>query len=185
MASEFLSGMEQDGTDSERVASNSSAETNDVAMQVEETAVKNRSVVWMYFRKVASKDGVKVQCELCNKTVKTTGRNTTNLLSHLKTKYSKKYFEVKWKADEEKKKSTIKKSSKKNPPQATLTDITTNKTKLDTSSRPVASNFSGGVLFDENVDLILQQSRCRSSWKVYVVCALPTFMRAFNKQFHT
>ena len=29
--------------------------------------------------------------------------------------------------------------------------------------RPVASNFSGGVLFEENMDLILQQSRCRSS----------------------
>ena len=49
MASEFASGMEQDGTDSERFASDSSAETNDVAMQIEETAVKNRNVVWMYF----------------------------------------------------------------------------------------------------------------------------------------
>ena len=45
MVSEFASGMKQDDTDSERVASDSSAETNDVAMQVEETAVKNRSVV--------------------------------------------------------------------------------------------------------------------------------------------
>jgi len=52
MASDFASGMEQD--DTERVASDSSAETNDVAIQVEATAVKNRSVVWKYFRKVAS-----------------------------------------------------------------------------------------------------------------------------------
>ena len=82
MASDFASGTEQDNT--EHIASDSSTETNDVAIQVDATAVKYRSVVWKYFRKVASRDGAKVQCEICKKTVKTTGGNTTNLLSHLK-----------------------------------------------------------------------------------------------------
>jgi len=93
MASDFASGTEQD--DTEHIASDSSAGTNEVAIQVEATAVKNKSFVWKYFRKVSSRDGAKVQCEICKKTVKTTGGNTTNLLSHLKTTHSNKYFEVK------------------------------------------------------------------------------------------
>ena len=74
MAPDVALGTEQD--DTEHVDSDSS--TN-VAVQVEGTTVKNRSIVWKYFRKAAGQDGVRVQCEVCDKTIKTTGGNTTNL----------------------------------------------------------------------------------------------------------
>jgi len=147
MVSDFASGTEQDYT--ERIASDCSAKTNDVTIQVEATAVKNRSVVGKYFRKVASRDGAKVQCKICKKTVKMTGGNTTNLLSYLKTTHSNKYFEVKHNAEEEKKKKkqTVQRSSKtskQNPSQATLTDIVTSKTKL----RKITQKVAGMMIHD-------------------------------------
>ena len=51
MVSDIASGKEQD--DIECVTSDSSTETNNKTIWVEATAVKNKSVVWKYFRKVA------------------------------------------------------------------------------------------------------------------------------------
>ena len=62
MASDVASGSERDNAGLGHVASDSSAEVNDV--QVEATAVKGRSVVWKYFKKMASQHGAKVQCEI-------------------------------------------------------------------------------------------------------------------------
>ena len=41
-----------------------------------------------------------------------------------------------------------------------------------------------GVLFEENVDLILQPIKVQEQLKAYAVYTLPTFMRAFNKKLH-
>ena len=152
IASDVALGKEQD--DTEHVDSDSS--TN-LVVQVEGTAVKNRNVVWKYFRKVAGWDGVRVQCKVCDKTIKTTGRNTTNLLSYLKTTHSNKYFEVKQKVEEEQKKRTkstkqrSSKTSQQNPSQATLTGIATSKAKLDTSSvryRRITQKIAGMMIHD-------------------------------------
>ena len=40
------------------------------------TAAKSKSVVWKYFKKVASQHGAKLQCDISNKTVKTTSGST-------------------------------------------------------------------------------------------------------------
>ena len=50
----------------------------------------------MYFQKIKNSDGGNcVECTECGKTAKTKIGNTTNLLSHLKTKHPSKYADVK------------------------------------------------------------------------------------------
>ena len=67
---------------------------------------KKQSKVWMYFQKIKNSDGGDcVKCTECGKTVKTKTGNTTNLLSHLKTKHPSKYADVKQKAEQEKKRN--------------------------------------------------------------------------------
>ena len=88
----------------------------------------------MYFQKIKNSDGGNcVECTECGKTAKTKIGNTTNLLSHLKTKHPSKYADVKWKAEQEKKQNA-KRPCEGDSHQVTLKMMAKKKVKLETSS---------------------------------------------------
>ena len=70
----------------------------------EKGAKKEESTVWLYFPKIKnlgqSGAGYHVECTECRKNVKTAKGNTTNLMSHLRTKHLKKFVEVRQKTEE-------------------------------------------------------------------------------------
>ena len=73
------------------------------AMIVESVNAKGKSkesAVWLYFEKTEERSGSQSQaqrvanCKECGKSIKVVKGNTSNLMSHLKTRHSKIYDEV-------------------------------------------------------------------------------------------
>ena len=81
-------------------------------MIVESVNAKGKSkesAVWLYFEKTGERSGSQSQaqrvanCKECGKSIKVVKGNTSNLMSHLKSRHSKIYEEVRRKTDEKRK----------------------------------------------------------------------------------
>ena len=129
----------------------------------EKEAEKEESAVWLYFQKIKnsgqSGTGYRVECIECGKNVKTAKGNTTNLMSHLKTKHPKKYEEDRRlrKTEVEERKQSDKQATKSSNNQApqksqtTLTGIAAKRAKLETSStlyKKITRSIAGMMIHD-------------------------------------
>ncbi|XP_065895778.1 zinc finger BED domain-containing protein 4-like [Dysidea avara] len=99
------------------------------------------SAVWLYFEKMEERlertgSHRVANCKECGKGIKVVKGNTSNLMSHLKTKHSKIYEEVRRKTDEKhkSKQSSSQSSVLKRHAQQSLPGMAAKKTKLDSNS---------------------------------------------------
>ena len=104
------------GTESEIEEIEHVAEERSVVDLTTAKGASRESAVWSYFEKAKKSDQAGTEyrvahCKECGKTIKTSKGNTTNLMSHLKTKHCKIYKEVRLKTDERKRNSKSSSSS--------------------------------------------------------------------------
>ena len=103
--------------------------------------ISKESTVWLYFEKTEEcleRTGSHrvANCKECGKGIKVVKGNTSNLMSHLKTKHSKIYEEVRRKTDEKRKskQSSSQSSVLKRHAQQSLPCMAAKKAKLDNNS---------------------------------------------------
>ena len=138
----------------------------------EGTPTSRESAVWIYFEKVKKSDqaGTEYHVANCGKTIKISQGNTTNLMSHLRTKHSKIYKEVRQKTDERKRLAEKHNSTKQ---QSTLLGMAARKAKLDSSSilhKKITKGIAGMMIHDFQpysfvedrwfIELMQQLERC-------------------------
>ena len=135
--------------------------TDDIAI-VESVKDKSKeSAIWLFFEKTdEEKSGSQGQCvancKECGKSMKVVKGNTSNLMSHLKTKHSKIYEEVRRKTDE-KRKSKLQTDRScqsrvlKRHTQQSLPGIAPKKAKLNSSStlhKKITRGIAGMMIHD-------------------------------------
>ena len=117
------------------------------------------SAVWLYFEKTGERSGSQSQaqrvanCKECGKSIKVVKVNTSNLMSHLKTRHSKIYEEVRQKTDEKHKSKQPSSQSRvlKRHMKQSLPGIAAKKAKLDSSStlhKKITRGIAGMMIHD-------------------------------------
>ena len=116
------------------------------------------SAVWLYFEKTEERlertgSHRVANCKECGKGIKVVKGNTSNLMSHLKTKHSKIYEEVRRKTDEKykSKQSSSQSSVLKRHAQQSLPGMAAKKTKLDSNSalhKKITRGIAGMMIHD-------------------------------------
>ena len=131
-------------------------------MIVESVNAKGKSkesAVWLYFQKTGERSGSQSQaqhvanCKECGKSIKVVKGNTSNLMSHLKSRHSKIYEEVRRKTDEKRKSKQPSSQSRvlKRHTQQSLPGIAAKKAKLDSSStlhKKITRGIAGMMIHD-------------------------------------